>query len=148
MNAHFRRPLTGMLVRVGSCAAMLAALAALGVGGSNLAMGQPVANSSLSPPPNGPRHADPTWHALINATVHVSPTQTLEHATVVIRDGKIVSVTAAPAPKGDGGAPASPAAPAGARLWDCKGLHVYAGFIDAYVDVEAPRPDANAPGVH
>lgn len=112
------------------------------------AFGQPLPTSPLSPPANGPRHADPTYHALVNATVHVSPTQTLDHATVVIRDGRIVSVTAAPAPRGDGGAPDSPVGPAGARVWDCKGLHIYAGFIDPYVEVTVAKPDPNTPGVH
>jgi imidazolonepropionase-like amidohydrolase len=140
MKAYALRPLTGIAVRVGAFAVVLAATA--------VGVGQPESNSPLSPPANGPRHADPTWHALTNATVHVSPGRTLEHATVIVRDGRIVSVTAAPAPKGDGGAPDSPAPPAGARVWDCKGLHIYPGFIDAYVDVEAPRPDANAAGVH
>lgn len=138
MKLFTLRPRMGMAVRIGAVGALLA----------SVALAQPVATSPLSPPTNGPRHADPTWHAFINATVHVSPTQTLEHATVVIRDGKIVSVTAAPAPKGDGGAAASPAAPAGARVWDCNGLHIYPGFIDAYVDVDAPHPDKNEAGVH
>ena len=77
--------------------------------------------SPLSPPANGPRHADSTWHAFTHAMVHVSPEKTVEDATVVVRDGRIMSVEA----KG--------AAPAGARAWDCEGLHIYPGFIDAYV---------------
>ncbi len=101
----------------------------------SVALAQPVATSPLSPPANGPRHADPTWHALTHATVHVSPTKTLENATVVIRDGRIVSV-------------GSDASPPGARVWDCKGLHIYAGFIDPYVEVTVAKPDANAPGLH
>ncbi|MCC6660965.1 MAG: amidohydrolase family protein [Phycisphaerales bacterium] len=99
------------------------------------ALAQPTGTSPLDPPPNGPRHEDPTWHALTHATVHVSPAQVLDDAMVVVRDGRIVSVGA-----GD--------APAGARVWDCTGLHVYAGFIDPYVEVDAPRPAAGAPGVH
>ncbi|MEX2218192.1 MAG: amidohydrolase family protein [Phycisphaerales bacterium] len=108
---------------------------------------QPPGRSPLAPPANGPRHGDSTWHAFTNATVHISPERTVENATVVIREGRIVSVQAAPGPRGDGKA-VSPAAPAGARVWDCAGLHIYPGFIDAYVEVDAPRPDANSPGVH
>ncbi|MBC7771194.1 MAG: hypothetical protein H7210_01735, partial [Pyrinomonadaceae bacterium] len=55
----------------------------------------------LSPPANGPRKADPTWQTLLNATVHVKPGQVLEHATVVLRNGKIVSVKGTPVPGGE-----------------------------------------------
>ncbi|MGQ0628923.1 MAG: amidohydrolase family protein, partial [Phycisphaerales bacterium] len=91
----------------------------------------------LQPPPNSPRRADPTHHALVGATVHVSPTVTIQNATVVLRDGRIESV---------GGADVPP--PAGARAWDSSGLHVYAGFIDPYVEVEALKPDLEAKGAH
>ncbi|MFN0131097.1 MAG: amidohydrolase family protein [Phycisphaerales bacterium] len=114
---------------------------------ATLAAWQPPATSPLSPPNNGPRRAEPAWHALIGATVHVKPGQTLEHATVVVRDGVIVSVQASPGPRGDGKV-VPPPPPAGARAWDCTGLHIYPGFIDAYVEVDAPRPDANQPGSH
>jgi imidazolonepropionase-like amidohydrolase len=104
---------------------------------------QPAGVSPLTPPPNGMKSADPTWHALTNATVHVSPSQTVEHATVVLRGGRIVSVLAS---RGDGEQSVRP--PAGARVWDCTGLHVYAGFIDPYMEVDAPQPDPRAPGTH
>lgn len=123
MKAYLGRPRLGM--------ALVSALLA----GFSAAVAQPVATSPLSPPANGPRHADPTWHALINATVHVSPTKKMDNATVVIRNGRIVSV-------------GTESAPAGARVWDCKGLHVYAGFIDPYVEVTVPKPDANTPNLH
>ena len=111
-------------------------------------LAQPTGTSPLTGPPNGPRSADPTWHALVNATVHPRPGEVLQHTTVVLRDGRVVSVEAAPAPRGDGGAPSAPAGPAGARVWDCTGLHIYPGFIDAFVEVDAPAPDPAAPGVH
>ena len=78
-------------------------------------------------PPNGPRQIDPAWHALVGATVHVAPGQMLQGATVVLRGDRIVSVTK------DQAAP-----PAGARVWNLKGLHLYAGLIDAYVEVAPP----------
>jgi N-acetylglucosamine-6-phosphate deacetylase len=108
---------------------------------AGIAAGQPTGVSPLNPPPNGPRRGDASWHALTNATVHVRPDQTIEHGTVVVRDGRIQAVL-----PGAGDKAAEP--PAGARVWDCTGLHIYAGFIDAYVEVEAPKPDANQPGVH
>lgn len=96
---------------------------------------QPTSDSPLAPPTNGPKHADPGYHAIVGATVHARPGQTLENATIVIRDGRIVSVGA-----GD--------PPAGARVWDATGRHVYPGFIDAYVEVDAPKPERDAPGQH
>lgn len=106
----------------------------LAVGG---AAAQPASRSPLNPPANGPRRADSAWHALTNATIHTKPGETITGGTVVIRDGRIVSVSGDKAPP-----------PAGAQVWDCSGLHIYPGFIDAYVEVEAPVPDPNTPGVH
>ncbi|MFQ5844325.1 MAG: amidohydrolase family protein, partial [Planctomycetota bacterium] len=101
-----------------------------------LLAGHPLrAQTPQTPPPNGPRRIDPAWHALTGATVHVGPATVREKATVVVREGRIVSVSAGPAPPG-------------ARVWDCAGRHVYAGFIDAYVEVDAPLPDPKTPGRH
>ena len=52
---------------------------------------QPTGDSPLVSPANGPRHAEPSRHAITDATVHVAPGQTLEHATVVIEDGTITA---------------------------------------------------------
>jgi hypothetical protein len=128
-------------------AAPRAALVAVSL--SALTLAQPV--SPLSPPANGPRRADPTWHALRNATVHVKPGTTLEHATVVIRDGTIQAVLdsgAGPDGKLGTGDDVAVPTPIGPRLWDCTGLHIYAGFIDPYVEVDAPPPEADSPGLH
>jgi imidazolonepropionase-like amidohydrolase len=132
---------------VSGLAAAVSLLLAGGAGGAG--SGQPTGFSPLNPPPNGVRRADSTWHALTNATVHVRPGLTLDNATVVIRDGRIVSVTGgAEGSDGVRRAPATPAGAGGARVWDATGLHIYPGFIDAHVEVDAPPPDANAPGVH
>jgi len=80
-------------------------------------------------PPNGPRKTIPGWHALVNATVHTRPGETLATATVVIKDGRIIAV-------------GKVELPAGARVWDCTGLQVYAGFIDLHVAVD---PEPNKP---
>ncbi len=135
LNRSARPSLRSILTAAGAAAAL-----------AILAIAQPVATSPLSPPPNGPRHADSSYHALYNATVHVSPDKTIEHATLVLRNGRIESVSEAPAPDKPGAAPAN--LPAGARAWDCTGLHLYPGFIDPYVEVDAPRPDATEPGIH
>ncbi len=94
----------------------------------------------LNPPPNGPRMVEPSIHALIGGTIHVSPTQTIQDGAVIIRDGKIAQVLTTIAKDW--------APPADARVWDCKDLHLYAGFIDPFVEVDAPAPTPDQPGVH
>lgn len=101
---------------------------------------QPAAQSPLSPPANGPRHADPTSHTLLNATIHVGPGITIQQGAVVIRDGKIETVADFSLLKF--------APPEGSRVWNCEGLHIYAGFIDPFVEVDAPRPQPDEPGAH
>lgn len=112
-----------------------------------LAWAQPTSTRPMDPPRNAPKAADPTWHALINATVHVSPGRVVERATVVMRDGRIVSVEGSPPPR-DGQPARSPEPPIGARVWDCAGRHIYAGFIDAYVEVDAPAPARDKQNTH
>ena len=88
------------------------------------------------PPHNGPKPVDAGWHALVNATAITRPGNTISNATIVIRNGSIQSITQGSTP------------PAGARVWDCTGLTVYAGFVEPYLSVDSPAPDANAPGAH
>ena len=59
-------------------------------------------------------------HALVGGKVVVKPGETLDGATIIIRDGLIEAV----------GKDLSP--PADARVWDMKGLTIYAGFIEPY----------------
>lgn len=59
-------------------------------------------------------------YAFTGATVHISPERTTENATLVIKNGKIASVSA-------GGA-----VPAGAVEVKLNGKHVYPSFIEAY----------------
>ena len=98
------------------------------------------ATSAFSPlfaqdePLRGPRKIDPRWHALTHARLIPSPGALVEDATIVVRDGVIVSVEAG----GD--------APAGARVWDCSGMTVHAGFVEMYAGVDAPLPDATGLG--
>ncbi len=108
---------------------VLAAAALLGATG-------PGAFAQPTRPANGPRAIDPGWHCLTNATLHPEPGRTIEDATIVIRDGVIVSVEAGAEP------------PAGARVWDCTGLHIYAGLVEPFKEVAAPTPDAATPGGH
>ena len=58
--------------------------------------------------------------AFTGATVHTVSGATLDHATIVVTDGKITAVGA------------GLAAPAGAKVIACDGKHIYPGFISAY----------------
>ena len=60
-------------------------------------------------------------HALVGGKVVTKPGETLDDATIIIRDGFIEAV----------GKNISP--PADARVWDAKGLTIYAGFIEPYL---------------
>ena len=115
------------------------------------AFAQPSSTSPLAPPANGPRRADPTWVALRGVTLHPRPGETVAHATVVYKDGRITAVLAAEAgPDGKAGTADDVAAPApaGAFVRDLAGAHCYAAFIDPYVEINAPQPAADAPGRH
>ncbi len=102
------------------------------------ASAQSTSDSPLDPPPNGMRRIEPALHVLQGATVHQRPGEVIPDATVVINRGRIVAV----------GPSAGVRTPAGARVWDCKGLHIYAGFIDAHIPVDAPAPGGGDTGAH
>ncbi len=84
-------------------------------------------------PENGvadPRHGH---YAFTNATIVKEGATTLNNATLVIRDGKIISV-------GTG-----LKVPAGAVEVDCKGKYIYPSFIDVYADYGIPSRQAPTP---
>ncbi len=60
-------------------------------------------------------------HALVGGKVVVKPGEVHDAATVIIRDGYIEAVGK------------SVSVPADARVWDAKGLTIYAGFIESYL---------------
>ncbi len=86
-------------------------------------------------PVNGMRPAEVRTHAITGATVVVSPLETIEDASIVIRDGVIEAV--------------GPAVliPANARIHDGTGLTVYAGLIDPAVLVDVSVV-TDGPGAH
>jgi imidazolonepropionase-like amidohydrolase len=83
---------------------------------------------SQTTPIDGIKDNTPSVHAFTNVTVVVSPGNTLQDATLVIRDGIIESV-------GEGNA-----VPSDARVWDMTGKTIYAGFIDPHSDVGHADP--------
>ena len=74
----------------------------------------------------GNRPVPPGHHALTHAKVFTKPGVSVDDATVVIHNGRIVSVTT----KGE--------VPDTARVWDMGGMTIYAGFIDPYVTDAKP----------
>ena len=91
----------------------------------------PVATSLMGQatfPENGvvdPRHGT---YAFTNATIVKDVATTLNNATMVIKDGKIISVGT------------SVKVPAGAVEVDCKGKFIYPSFIDIYADYGTTLP--------
>ena len=73
-------------------------------------------------------------HALRGVLAHVRPGTTLTNATVLVRDGRIASVGI------------DLAVPAGTRIWDLSGAHVYPGFIDPYLTLGNPAEVVNTSG--
>jgi len=90
---------------------------------------------SQTAPTEGLRDNTPSVHAFVHARIVTAPGHVLNNATIVIRDGIIEAV----------GERVSP--PADARIWDMKGLTLYAGLIDLYSDYGVPKaPDRPARG--
>ncbi|MBY0307599.1 MAG: hypothetical protein K2Q09_02555, partial [Phycisphaerales bacterium] len=96
----------------------------------------PPAADPLAAPTSRVGGIDPRFVAFTGATVRVDPDTTVSNATLVVRAGVIESV------KEGGDAPAS------AKVIDARGLFIYPGFVDAFVEVDAPRPDPAGKGAH
>ena len=91
------------------------------------------------PPVNGMRPSNPARYALVGGTVLVAPGQTIEKATVLIKDGAIEAVGA------------DVAAPAGYRVFDVSGKTLVAAFIEPALvtdSTEAQVAVLKAPGAH
>ncbi len=97
--------------------------------------------SPLDPPPNGPRHRDPTAYLLTGATVHTQPGTTLPDHAILIVDGLIKAVV--PTDQIN-----TLDVPADVQKLDLSGMHIYAAFIDAHMPIDVPKPDLDSPGVH
>ena len=78
-------------------------------------------------PYNGVYDQREGYYALTGVTVHVSPERVLENATLVIRNGKVESVSA-------GGA-----GPQGAVPVELNGKHIYPSFIEVYGSYGMPE---------
>jgi imidazolonepropionase-like amidohydrolase len=86
-------------------------------------VGASAQQATRTEPVEGIRDNGTGYHALVGARVVTAPGQTLDNATIVIRNGLIQAVQR-------GGTP-----PAGARVWNLAGHTIYPGFIDAHADL-------------
>ena len=108
------------------------------------AQSQPLSQDPLAPRPNGMSPATPERFMLLGGTVHISPDKIFSADTsplIVIENGHIKSVQES-------------------TLWreiDTDGYqvfkldddtHVYAGFIDPYIEVDTPDLPSNQTGTH
>jgi len=77
-------------------------------------------------------HRNPprAW-ALTNATVHTAPGKTIDNGTVILRDGMITAVGA------------RVKIPKQATILDMDGKHIYAGFIESWLDVKTAKKDTS-----
>lgn len=89
----------------------------------------------LAPRPNGMSPATPARHLIVNATVHTAPGKAMTDTDILIVDGRVAAV-------------GSDLQPGNARVWDIDGAHVYAGFIDPYIEVDTPDLALGEPGTH
>ncbi len=80
-------------------------------------------------PRNGVYDEREGYYAITNATITTAPGKTESNATLVIRDGKVVSVGPASVPKG-------------AVVIDAKGKHIYPAFVEPYSNYGMPKPKA------
>jgi len=88
-----------------------------------------LANAQETFPVNGPYDTKDDHYVFTNAKVVVSPNQTIDNATLVVKKGKIVSVQA-------GGS-----APSGAVTYDLSGKTIYPSFIELYSDYGLKTPE-------
>ncbi|MCC6284791.1 MAG: amidohydrolase family protein [Phycisphaerales bacterium] len=97
---------------------------------------QPTSRSPLDAPPNGmARH--PIEHSIIaGGSAHLAPGRVVENAWIEMREGRIVEA-------GPAGGRTKADAPSGATFVDATGRHIYPGFIDPFVEVDAPMPGAS-----
>jgi imidazolonepropionase-like amidohydrolase len=105
-----------------------------------------IANSPdpLAPRPNGMRSATPTRHILHGGTLHISPTETINaenQPVIFIENGQITSVIE--------NTQFSEIITDGYQVHTLDPeTHIYAGFIDPYIEVDPPEIPDNAVGTH
>ena len=86
------------------------------------------------PSNSGVKTNNSNYTALTNATIHVSPTEMIKNATLLIKDGKVVSVgTSVDLPKNT-------------TTIDLSGKTIYPSFIDIYTTFGVKKPESGGNG--
>ena len=78
-------------------------------------------------PGNGAPNPNHNYYAFTNCTLHVDAEATINNATLLVKDGQIVEATD------------TVSIPPNAVVYDLKGKHVYASFIEMYSDYGMPE---------
>ncbi|WP_232817840.1 amidohydrolase family protein [Winogradskyella tangerina] len=86
------------------------------------------------PSNSGVKTNNSNYTALTNATIHVSPTEMIENATLLIKDGKVVSVGK------------SVSLPKNTTKIDLTGKSIYPSFIDIYTTFGVKNPERGGNG--
>ena len=81
--------------------------------------------------PPGLPDADYPVHALTHAKVYVTPDKIVEDGTVVIENGKIREIKT------------GLEAPAGARIWNCQGKVIHAGYVEPFLGSQEAGNEAS-----
>ena len=84
------------------------------------------ASAQVTFPTNGAPNPNHNFFAFTNATIHIDYQTVVTNATLLVRDGKVVSAgTEVPLPKGT-------------VTYDLKGKHIYPSFIDLHSNYGLP----------
>jgi len=86
------------------------------------------------PSNTGVKANNSNYTAFTNATIHVTPTETIENATLLIKDGKVVSVGT------------SVSIPKNTTKIDLTGKSIYPSFIDIYTTFGVKKPERGGNG--
>src|ERR1035437_9439898 len=78
-------------------------------------------------PSNGAPNPNHNYYVFSNCTLHVDAENTINNATLIIKDGQIID------------AAEKVTIPSGAVVYDLKGKHIYASFIEMYSDYGMPE---------
>lgn len=96
------------------------------------------AENLLESPINGIPSPQVNHHAIFGKKVYISPAKSLDNAWVLIEGDEIVDVFES----GD------KEVPDGFKIWENEDSHVYAGFIEPYLEINVASGDPDRPGAH
>ena len=80
------------------------------------------------PKNDGVKTESHNYHAFTNATIHISPTETINNATLLIKDGKVIS------------SGKQVQIPENTTIINLEGKHIYPSFVDIYSSFGTKKP--------